>query len=102
MACRLASGGIGVVDPLHDAPGPGGPPGDRLCALGARVKRLDAQPVIGLADELLVELGALERGLDQPPPRRLVGGREFGGEGKGGVVFTHLHSVEKGLTPFAM
>ena len=42
--------------------------GDRLCAGGARVKRLDAQAVIGLADQPLVERGAFERRLDQPAP----------------------------------
>ena len=82
---RLRVGGrrIGMVDPLHQGPGrPRRAPGDRLGPGRARIKRLDPQPVIGLADQALLERGALERGLDQLAPFRLAGRRKFGGEGE--------------------
>ncbi len=60
--------GVGMIDPRHDLPRLGRPAGHRLCAFGARVQRLDAQAVIGLLDEPLVEIGAFERSFGQFPP----------------------------------
>ena len=68
---RVGGGRIGMVDPLKNLPRPRRPPGDRLCPRRARIKRLDAQPVISLADQPLVESGAFERSLDQFAPFRL-------------------------------
>ena len=82
---RLRVGGfrVGMIDPLHHRPGRARcAPGDRRRPRRARIERVDAQSVIGLADQTLLERGALERGIDQLAPVRLAGGREFGGEGK--------------------
>ena len=56
---------------------------DRFDAGGARIERLDPQPVIGLANQPFVEGSTLERGIDQFAPFGGVGGGEFGGERKG-------------------
>ena len=73
-----------MIDPLHDGPGAAClAAGDRLDSGGARIERLDPQAVIGLADQLLVEGGPLERHIDQFAPFGGVGGGEFGGERKG-------------------
>ena len=70
-----------MIYPLHHVPGPTRlSSGDWLCTRGARIKRLDPQPVIGSADQALFEIGALERGLDQLAPLRLRHGWEFGSE----------------------
>src|SRR5262249_1966706 len=54
----------------------------RLRVGGTWIERRHLQAVIGLADELLVERGALERRLDQLAPLRLARRREFSGEGQ--------------------
>ncbi len=80
---RVGDFRIGMIDPLHQRPGrPGLPPGDHAGAGRARIKRLDPQPVIGLADQTLVERRAFERRLDQFAPFGLAGRRKFSGEGK--------------------
>ncbi len=72
-----------MVDALHQRPcGARDPSGDRFGSRGARVERLYAQAVVGLAHQPLVECRALERRLDKLTPVRLGGRREFSGEGK--------------------
>ena len=81
---RIGRRRIGMIDPLHQRPGRARrAPGDRLGARRARIERLDAQAVIGLADQPLVERGALERRLDQLAPVRLAGRREIRRRGEG-------------------
>ena len=54
--------------------------GERRGVGPARIKRLDAKTVIGLADELLFERRAFERLVDQSEPLLAGGGRKFGAE----------------------
>ena len=65
---------------------PGVAPGDGLGAGRARIERLDAQAVIGLADQPLVERGAFQRRLDQLAPVRLRWWREIRRRGEGRSV----------------
>jgi hypothetical protein len=76
-------GRVRMVGPLQHRPRLArGAAGDRLGLFGARIKRLDPQAVIGSGHETLVEIGALQRSIDQFPPFGGVGGGEFGGEGQ--------------------
>ncbi len=84
---RVGGSRIGMVDPLKNLPGPRRPAGDRLCPCRAWIKRFDAQPVISLADQPLVESGTLERSLDERAPFRLRRRREFSGQGK---IVSHM------------
>ncbi len=72
-------GGIGVIDPLGDPPRARRPhrlPG----GLGRFVERLDPQAVRRAGDELLLEIGTLQRRLDQGLPTLAVGRLEKFGE----------------------
>ena len=73
---------VGMIDPLCYQPGHRRASGDRRSAVGARIKRLDPQAVIGLAHKALVEAGALQRRLDQLAPVLLGGGGKLCGEGE--------------------
>ena len=74
---------IGMVDALHHRPGGAGlASGDRLGARRARIKRLDPQAVIGLADQPLVERRALSAASTSLRHSASRGRRKFGGEGE--------------------
>ena len=69
-----------MIDALHDRPGARRAGDDRPRVRGARVERLDGEPVIGPGDEPLLERSALEHALHQLQPLLACGGRKFGGE----------------------
>ena len=81
VGCRR----VGMIDALDNLPRLRRPSGDRLGARRARIKRLDAQAVISPADQPLVEISALERGIDQLAPFRVGCRREFARQGESGA-----------------
>ena len=78
---RVRYGRIGMIDPRHDLPRSAGRARcERRGIRAARIERVDAQTVIGFADQLLFERGAFERLVDQSEPLLTRGSREFRGE----------------------
>jgi hypothetical protein len=95
---RLAIGflRIGMIDSRHHLPRrTRRASGERTDIGPSLVKRLDAQAVIGLGDQLLVERRTFEDAVDQLQPLLTGRGREFGGEGKVGHM--HLAGLVRGF-----
>ena len=92
---RIGSLGVGVVDPLHDAPGQARRAArDRTRLTRAAVERLDGDAVISLGLERS-EGRAFQRFFDQRPPCRLAGGCEALCQGN----FGHVPQALSGSRP---
>ncbi len=74
--------GIGMVEPLGDAPRPRFATDDRLRAFGLFIERLDFDAVIGPPHELPLEIRAFQHPFDATQPRIVGGGRKVVGEGE--------------------
>ena len=75
---------VRVVHPLHHPPRRC--PGDqeRSCPFRLRVERLDLKPLVTSRDERLVEIGSLDRALDELEPALAGGDRKLGIKVEGG------------------